>query len=91
MIAQYPVSMPKSKSSQYYQNLFKNRYLTFPAVGYFTWKAESASDILCMNVDSKFQLQQLWLFGKSLQKKYTSSRKHKKMIITIEFFIFELV
>ena len=36
MIAQYPVSMPKSKSSQYYQNLFKNRYLTFPAVGYFT-------------------------------------------------------
>ena len=45
-----------------------------------------------INLDSKFQLQQtILIFGTNFQKKYTSGQKHKKMIITIEFFIFELV
>ena len=45
-----------------------------------------------INLDSKFQLQQtILIFGTNFQKKYTSGRKHKKMNITIEFFIFELV
>ena len=43
-------------------------------------------------VDSKFQLQEAILsFGTSLQKTYTSGQNHKKMNITIELFIFELV
>ena len=43
-------------------------------------------------VDSKFQPQQtILIFGKFFQKKFTSGRHHRKMNITIEFFIFELV
>ena len=43
-------------------------------------------------VDSEFQLQQTTLiFGTNFQKRDTSGRKHKKMNITIELFIFELV
>ena len=32
-----------------------------------------------------------WLLEQISKKKYTSVRKHKKMNITIEFFIFKLV
>ena len=42
--------------------------------------------------DSEFQLQQtILIFGTNFQKRDTSGRKHKKMNITIELFIFELV
>ena len=50
--------------------------------------------ILCIkiNLDSKFQLQQTILIpGTNFKKNYTSGRKHKKMDIAIEFFMFELV
>ena len=58
-----------------------------------TWKPESVSDILWMIVDSKFQVQQIILiFGTNFQKKGIRPLENtKKMIITIEFFIFELV
>ena len=43
-------------------------------------------------VDSKFQLQQkILIFGTNFQKRDTSGRKNKKMNLTIELFIFELV
>ena len=46
-----------------------------------------------INLDSKFQLQQTILFfGTNFQKKvYFRSKTEKKMNITIEFFVFELV
>ena len=34
---------------------------------------------------------QVWFLEEMSEKKYTYGRKHKKMKITIEFFIFELV
>ena len=43
-----------------------------------------------INLDPKFQLQQANLiFG--TKKKYTSAQKHKKINVTIEFFLFEVV
>ena len=46
-----------------------------------------------VNLDSKYQLQHsILIFGANFQKKkYTSGQKQKKMNITIESFIFELV
>ena len=59
---------------------------------YFTWKLESVSDILWMIVDFEFQLEQkILIFVTIFKKKYNSGRKHKKMIISIQFFIFEFV
>ena len=59
-----------------------------------TKKNENYHQILHIqiNVDSKFHLQQIVLiFGTNFRKKYTSGQKHKKMNITIEFFIFKFV
>ena len=72
-----------------------NFWIKLTQKGYFrTKKNENYHRILHIqiNLDSKFQLQQtILIFGTNFQKKYTSGRKHKKMNITIEFFIFELV
>ena len=43
-----------------------------------------------INPDSKFQFQHI-IPKKTSQKKYSSGRKQKKMSISTEFFIFELV
>ena len=49
------------------------------------------------NIDSKSQLLiflifgTILIFGTNFNKNYTSDQNHKKMKITIEFFIFELV
>ena len=65
---------------------------TFHSSIAFSYGTKLFPNILARIVDSKFQLQQtILIFGKNFQKKYTSGRKHKKMIITIECFIFELV
>ena len=72
-----------------------NFWIKLTQKGHFlTKKNENYHRILHIqiNLDSKFQLQQtILIFGTNFQKKYTSGRKHKKMNITIEFFIFELV
>ena len=72
-----------------------NFWIKLTQKGYFrTKKNENYHRILHtqINLDSKFQLQQIILsFGTNFQEKYTAGQKHKKMIITIEFFIFKLI
>ena len=58
------------------------------------WKNENCHRILHIqiNLGSKIQLEQIFWFSEKISKKgYTSGRKHKKIIITIEFFIFFIV
>ena len=61
--------LPSPQSSPGNKNLLKNRYWTFPAVHYFTWKLELVSNILWMIEGTRFHLRQAILNVKRFSPK----------------------